>query len=249
MKDVFLCDYIRTPIGRYGGVLSAVRADTLAATPIKDLMARNGEVDWEAVDDVVYGCVNQAGEDNRNVARMASLLAGLPDGSRAARPSTGCADRAWMPSSQAAPAIRLGEADLDDSRRRRKHVARALRHAPRPAAFSRKAEIYDTTIGWRFVNPKMEELYGVDPMGNDRREPRRRIQISREDQDRFALCSPSTRQKPRRRTAGSARDRRGLHSRSARAIRSSSTRTSTRDPKRRWKTSPSCAPPSPRTAR
>jgi acetyl-CoA acetyltransferase len=159
-----ICDAVRTPIGRYGGALSGVRADDLAAIPIKALMAeRNPGVDWGALDDVVLGCANQAGEDNRNVARMAPCWPACRPPPRA-RPSTGCAARAWTPWAYAARAIKSGEAQLMIA-----GGVESMSRAPfvmgkADSAFSRNAEIFDTTIGWRFVNPAMRKAYGVDSM-------------------------------------------------------------------------------------
>jgi acetyl-CoA acyltransferase len=154
MADAFICDYIRTPIGRFGGTLSSVRADDLGAIPLTALMARNTGVDWDAVDDVIYGCANQAGEDNRNVARMSALLAGLP------KTVTGTTINRLCGSGMdavlaAARAIKAGEADLMIAGGV-ESMSRAPFVMPKAtSAFSRNAEIYDTTIGWRFVNPAM----------------------------------------------------------------------------------------------
>src|SRR6266481_1758676 len=163
METPYICDAIRTPIGRYGGTLAAIRADDLAAIPISALMKRNASVDWSAVDDVVYGCANQAGEDNRNVARMALLLAGLPkevSGSTVNRLCGSSMDAIGV----AARAIKSGETDLMIA-----GGVESMSRAPfvmgkADTAFSRTAEIYDTTIGWRFVNPVMKSKYGVDSM-------------------------------------------------------------------------------------
>src|SRR5258705_14018823 len=163
MSEVFVCDAIRTPFGRYGGALSGIRTDDLAALPIKALMERNPGVDWGAVDDVVYGCANQSGEDNRNVARMALLLAGLPkevSGSPVNRLCGSSLDAL----SVASRAIKSGEADLMivggvESMSRAPFVM-----GKADAAFSRSAEIFDTTIGWRFINPARQARYGVDSM-------------------------------------------------------------------------------------
>ncbi|WP_440984379.1 beta-ketoacyl synthase N-terminal-like domain-containing protein, partial [Shinella sumterensis] len=163
MTDVFICDYIRTPIGRFGGALSSVRADDLGALPLKALQERNTSVDWEAVDDVIFGCANQAGEDNRNVARMSLLLAGLPvsvTGTTVNRLCGSGMDAVII----AARAIKAGEAELIIAGGV-ESMSRAPFVMPKAdAAFSRKAEIHDTTIGWRFVNPVMKALYGVDSM-------------------------------------------------------------------------------------
>ena len=197
MTEAFICDAVRTPIGRYGGALSAVRADDLGAVPISALMERNGQVDWEEVDDVYYGNANQAGEDNRNVARMSGLLAGLPVEVGGATVNRLCGS-GLEAVSQAGRMIRTGEAGLAiaggvESMSRAPFV---MGKAEQP--FSRKAEIYDTTIGWRFVNPKMEEAHGVDAMGETAENLAKERQITREDQDRFALWS--------QRKAGNAQD-------------------------------------------
>jgi len=188
MTDVFICDYIRTPIGRFGGSLSSVRADDLAAVPLRALMARNAGVDWEAVDDVIYGCANQAGEDNRNVARMAVLLAGLPvavTGSTINRLCGSGMDAVLA----AARQIKAGEADLMIAGGV-ESMSRAPFVMPKAeTAFSRNAEIYDTTIGWRFVNPVMKAQYGVDSMPETGENVAEDFAISRVDQDAFALRS------------------------------------------------------------
>ena len=188
MTEAFICDAVRTPIGRYGGALSAVRTDDLGAVPIAALMERNGQVDWEEVDDVYFGNANQAGEDNRNVARMSGLLAGLPVGVGGATVNRLCGS-GLEAVSQAGRMIRTGEAGLAiaggvESMSRAPFV---MGKAEQP--FARKAEVYDTTIGWRFVNPKMEEAYGVDAMGETAENLAEERQIAREDQDRFALWS------------------------------------------------------------
>ncbi len=188
MPEAYICDAVRTPIGRYGGGLSAMRADDLGAVPIAALMERNRGVDWEAVDDVYYGNANQAGEDNRNVARMSSLLAGLPLAVPGATVNRLCGS-GLEALAQAGRAIRSGEAALAVA-----GGVESMSRAPfvmgkADAAFSRKAEIFDTTIGWRFVNPKMEELYGVDSMGETAENLAEGRQITREDQDKFALWS------------------------------------------------------------
>ncbi|WP_420404560.1 3-oxoadipyl-CoA thiolase [Nisaea sp.] len=188
MTEAFICDAIRTPIGRYGGALSPVRADDLAAHPIKSLMARNGSVDWNDLDDVYYGCVNQAGEDNRNVARMALLLAGLSPEVPGATVNRLCAS-GMEAVNAAARAIRSGEGDFFIA-----GGVESMSRAPfvmgkATSAFDRNAEIYDTTIGWRFVNPEMEEQYGTDSMPETAENVAEQFQISREDQDAFALRS------------------------------------------------------------
>ena len=188
MTDVFICDYIRTPIGRFGGALSSVRADDLGAIPLKSLMERNVAVDWEAIDDVIFGCANQAGEDNRNVARMSLLLAGLPV------PVTGTTINRLCGSGMdavitAARAVKSGEAELVIAGGV-ESMSRAPFVMPKAdAAFSRNAEIYDTTIGWRFVNPAMKALYGVDSMPETGDNVALDYGVSREDQDAFAVRS------------------------------------------------------------
>ena len=190
MTDVFICDYIRTPIGRFGGALASVRADDLGAVPLRALMARNAGVDWEAVDDVYFGCANQAGEDNRNVARMSALLAGLPmtvPGSTINRLCGSGMDAVIM----AARAIKAGEADLMIAGGV-ESMSRAPFVMPKAdAAFSRHAEIHDTTIGWRFINPLMKAQYGVDSMPETGENVAEDFAISRADQDAFALRSQS----------------------------------------------------------
>ena len=188
MTEAFICDAIRTPIGRYGGALSSIRADDLAAIPIKALIDRNRKVDWGELDDVILGCANQAGEDNRNLARMAGLLAGLPDSSGGVTLNRLCGsglDAVAM----AARAIRGGDADLIIAGGS-ESMSRAPFVMPKAtAAFDRNAEIYDTTIGWRFVNPKMRDAYGDDTMPSTAENVAQEFQISREDQDDFALRS------------------------------------------------------------
>ncbi len=188
MSEAFICDYIRTPIGRFGGALSSVRADDLGAVPLKALMARNGSVDWEAVDDVVFGCANQAGEDNRNVARMSSLLAGLPVGVSGTTINRLCGS-GMDAVITAARAIKAGEADLMFAGGV-ESMSRAPFVLPKAeAAFSRTAEIHDTTIGWRFVNPLMKKQYGVDSMPETGENVAEEFKVSRADQDLFALRS------------------------------------------------------------
>ncbi|UCI28828.1 3-oxoadipyl-CoA thiolase [Mesorhizobium sp. B2-8-5] len=188
MTEAFICDYIRTPIGRFGGALSSVRADDLGAIPLKALVGRNAGVDWAAVDDVVYGCANQAGEDNRNVARMALLLAGLPQdipGSTVNRLCGSGMDAVTI----AARAIKSGEAGLMIAGGV-ESMSRAPFVMPKAdTAFSRNAEIYDTTIGWRFVNPLMKKLYGVDSMPETGENVAEDFSVSRIDQDAFAVRS------------------------------------------------------------
>ena len=188
MADAFICDAIRTPVGRYGGGLSKVRTDDLGAVPIRALMDRNPAVDWKQVDDVYYGSANQAGEDNRNVARMSGLLAGLPLEVGGATVNRLCGS-GMEATAQGARAIRVGEADMVITGGVESMSRAPFVMAKADAAFSRKAEVYDTTIGWRFVNPKMEELYGVDAMGETAENLAEERQITREDQDKFALWS------------------------------------------------------------
>ena len=188
MPDAFICDAIRTPVGRYGGGLSKIRTDDLGAAPIKALMERNNDVDWAQVEDVYYGSANQAGEDNRNVARMSGLLAGLPLEVGGATVNRLCGS-GMEATAQGARAIRVGEAEMVITGGVESMSRAPFVMAKADAAFSRKAEIYDTTIGWRFVNPKMEELYGVDAMGETAENLAEERQITREDQDKFALWS------------------------------------------------------------
>ncbi|MCF3641167.1 3-oxoadipyl-CoA thiolase [Rhizobium sp. TRM95111] len=188
MTEAFICDYIRTPIGRFGGALSSVRADDLGAVPLKALMARNGSVDWDAVDDVIFGCANQAGEDNRNVARMSLLLAGLPVSVTGTTVNRLCGS-GMDAVIAAARAIKSGEAELMIAGGV-ESMSRAPFVLPKAeTAFSRNAEIYDTTIGWRFVNPLMKKLYGVDSMPETGENVAEDFGVSREDQDAFAVRS------------------------------------------------------------
>ncbi|HKJ17259.1 MAG TPA: 3-oxoadipyl-CoA thiolase [Xanthomonadales bacterium] len=188
MHEAFICDAVRTPIGRYGGALSTVRADDLGAIPMRALMERNPSVDWAQLDDVYYGCANQAGEDNRNVARMSSLLAGLPETAGAVTLNRLCGSGMDAIGS-AARAIRCGEASLVvaggvESMSRAPFVT-----AKATSAFSRKVETFDTTMGWRFVNRALEAQYGVDSMPDTAENVAGEFGISREDQDAFALRS------------------------------------------------------------
>jgi len=188
MAEAYICDYIRTPIGRFGGSLSSVRADDLGAIPLKALVERHSGIDWQAVDDIVYGCANQAGEDNRNVARMALLLAGLPKeipGSTVNRLCGSGMDALTI----AARAIKAGEAELMIAGGV-ESMSRAPFVMPKAdTAFSRNAEIYDTTIGWRFVNPLMKKQYGVDSMPETGENVAEDFAVSRADQDAFAVRS------------------------------------------------------------
>jgi 3-oxoadipyl-CoA thiolase len=188
MNHAFICDAIRTPFGRYGGALSSVRTDDLAAIPLMALMARNPQVDWAAVTDVIYGCVNQAGEDNRNVAHMASLLAGLPVGVPGATVNRLCGS-GLDAIGTAARAIRSGEAQMMIAGGV-ESMSRAPFVMPKAdSAFGRNAEIHDTTIGWRFVNKKMKAQYGVDSMPETAENVATEHGIEREAQDRMALAS------------------------------------------------------------
>ncbi|WP_107676323.1 3-oxoadipyl-CoA thiolase [Agrobacterium sp. LAD9] len=188
MTEAFICDYIRTPIGRFGGSLSSVRADDLGAIPLKALMQRNASVDWHAVDDVIFGCANQAGEDNRNVARMSLLLAGMPlevSGTTINRLCGSGMDAVIA----AARAIRAGEAELMIAGGV-ESMSRAPFVMPKAeTAFSRAAEIHDTTIGWRFINPLMKHQYGVDSMPETGENVAEDYKVSRTDQDAFAVRS------------------------------------------------------------
>ncbi|CAH0342018.1 3-oxoadipyl-CoA thiolase [Rhizobium sp. CECT 9324] len=188
MTEAYICDYIRTPIGRFGGALSSVRADDLGAIPLKALMERNAGIDWEAVDDVIFGCANQAGEDNRNVARMSLLLAGLPVSVTGTTINRLCGS-GMDAVIAAARAIKSGEAELMIAGGV-ESMSRAPFVMPKAdAAFSRNAEIYDTTIGWRFVNPLMKKQYGVDSMPETGENVAEDFHVSREDQDAFAVRS------------------------------------------------------------
>jgi acetyl-CoA C-acetyltransferase len=186
--DAFICDAVRTPFGRYGGALSSMRTDDLAAIPLKALMARNARVDWQAVTDVLYGCANQAGEDNRNVAHMASLLAGLPVEVPGATINRLCGSGLDAVGT-AARAIRAGEATLVVAGGV-ESMSRAPFVMPKAdTAFSRNNAVYDTTIGWRFVNKLMKERYGVDSMPETAENVATEHRIEREAQDRMALAS------------------------------------------------------------
>jgi 3-oxoadipyl-CoA thiolase len=188
MRDAFICDAVRTPIGRYGGALAHIRADDLAAIPIRALIERNAGVDWTEIDDVILGCANQAGEDNRNLARMAGLLAGLPHGSGGVTLNRLCGS-GMDAVAMAARAIRGGEGDLIVAGGS-ESMSRAPFVMPKAtSAFDRNAELYDTTIGWRFVNPKMKSVYGDDTMPSTAENVAEEFNVSREDQDLFALRS------------------------------------------------------------
>jgi acetyl-CoA acyltransferase len=188
MTDAFICDAIRTPIGRYAGSLAPVRADDLGAIPIKALMARNPGLDWSALDDVIFGCANQAGEDNRNVARMSSLLAGLPDTVAGSTINRLCGS-GMDATGTAARAIKSGEAEIMLAGGVESMTRAPFVQGKSTEAFSRAAEIYDTTIGWRFINPLMKAQYGVESMPETGENVAQDFQISRQDQDLFAFRS------------------------------------------------------------
>ena len=188
LKPVYICDAVRTPFGRYGGALATVRTDDLAAVPIQALRHRNPRVDWHRIDDVIYGCANQAGEDNRNVARMALLLAGLPQEVPGATVNRLCGS-SMEAVAQAARSIAVGEMDLVVA-----GGVESMSRAPfvmskADAPFARNVRIEDTTLGWRFVNPKMEQAFGTDSMSETAENVAAEYRISREDQDAFALRS------------------------------------------------------------
>jgi acetyl-CoA acyltransferase len=188
MNDAFICDAIRTPIGRYGGALKEVRADDLGAVPIKALIERNPGVDWRAIDDVIYGCANQAGEDNRNVARMSALLAGLPTDAPGATINRLCGS-GMDAVGTAARAIKAGEAHLMIAGGVESMTRAPFVMGKATSAFARQADIHDTTIGWRFVNPLMKREYGVDSMPETAENVAVEFGVSRADQDAFALAS------------------------------------------------------------
>ena len=188
MLDAFICDAIRTPFGRYGGLLSGIRADDLAALPIAALMARNPGVDWAQVDDLFYGCANQAGEDNRNVGRMAALLAGLPQDVPANTINRLCGS-GMDAVGTAARAIKAGEAHLVIAGGVESMTRAPFVMGKADSAFSRAAKIEDTTLGWRFVNPRMKAQYGIDSMPETAENVAREFNVSRADQDAFALRS------------------------------------------------------------
>ncbi len=210
MKPVFICDAVRTPFGRYGGALAGVRADDLAAVPIAELRARNPQLDVTRIDDVIFGCANQAGEDNRNVGRMALLLAGLPQevpGSTVNRLCGSSLDAVV----QAARAIASGEMSVViaggvESMSRAPFVL-----AKSDAAFARGLKLEDTTLGWRFVNPKMLQAFGTDAMPETAENVAAEWRISRADQDAFALPQPAARRRRGRRRTPRGRDRPGHH--------------------------------------
>jgi len=188
MNNAYICDFVRTPFGRYGGALSSVRTDDLASEPIKALLNRHNTLDWSSLDDVILGCTNQAGEDNRNVARMALLLAGLPEEVTGITLNRLCAsgmDAVLM----AARQIKAGEGDLFIAGGVESMSRAPLVMPKADKAFSQRAEIYETSLGWRFINPKMAEMYGTDSMGETAENVVEEFNISREDQDAFALRS------------------------------------------------------------
>ena len=188
MRAAFICDAVRTPIGRYGGVLAGIRTDDLAAVPVRELIRRNAAADWSALDEVILGCANQAGEDNRNVARMALLLAGLPDSIPGVTVNRLCGsgmDAVGI----ASRAIACGEADLVVAGGVESMSRAPFVMAKPEAAFQRTAEIFDTTIGWRFINPEMRSRYGVDSMPETGENVARECKIDREAQDAFAFRS------------------------------------------------------------
>jgi 3-oxoadipyl-CoA thiolase len=187
-RDVFLCDAVRTPIGRYGGALAKVRTDDLAAVSIRALVKRHPKVDWSALDEVVFGCANQAGEDNRNVARMALLLAGLPDCVPGITVNRLCAS-GLNAIGDAARAIRCGETEFAIAGGVESMTRAPLVMGKAQEAFPRGAEIHDTTLGWRFVNPVIKKQYGIDSMAETGENVAEEYQVSRADQDAFALRS------------------------------------------------------------
>src|SRR6202040_1922516 len=188
MREVFICDAARTPIGRYGGALAKVRTDDLAAVPIRALVARNAKADWLRLDDVYFGCANQAGEDNRNVARMALLLAGLPDSIPGVTVNRLCAS-GLDAVGHAAPGIRAGEIELAIAGGVESMTRAPFVMGKANEAFARTNDIFDTTIGWRFINPLMKSQYGVDAMPETGENVAEEFQVSRADQDAFAIRS------------------------------------------------------------
>ena len=188
LRDAFICDAARTPIGRYGGVLAQVRTDDLAAVPIKALLARYRNVDWSALDEVVLGCANQAGEDNRNVARMALLLAGIPDSVPGVTVNRLCAS-GLNAIGDAARAIRCGETDFAIAGGVESMTRAPFVMGKAHEAFQRSAEIADTTLGWRFINPVLKAQYGIDSMAETGENVAEEYQVSRADQDAFAVRS------------------------------------------------------------
>src|SRR6202167_3662348 len=188
MREVFICDAVRTAIGRYGGALAKVRTDDLAAIPLRALVARNPQADWSRLDEVFFGCANQAGEDNRNVARMALLLAGLPDTVPGLTVNRLCAS-GLNAVGDAARAIRTGDMDFAIAGGVESMTRAPMVMGKASEAFSRSTEIYDTTIGWRFVNPVLKAQYGIDSMPETGENVAEEFQVARKDQDAFALRS------------------------------------------------------------
>src|SRR5256885_6273166 len=188
MPEAFICDAVRTPIGRYAGALAKVRTDDLAAVPLKALIARNPKVDWSKLDEVYFGCANQAGEDNRNVARMAALLAGLPDNVPGVTLNRLCAS-GLNAVGAAAQAIRSGDIDFAIAGGVESMTRAPFVQGKATEAFSRSAGVYDTTIGWRFINPLMKKQYGVDAMPETGENVAEEFQVTRADQDKFAWRS------------------------------------------------------------
>src|SRR6201990_3628560 len=188
MGDVYICDAVRTPIGRFGGSLAKVRADDLAAAPIKALMAKHPKLDWSQVDEVFFGCANQAGEDNRNVARMALLLAGLPESVPGQTLNRLCASGLDAVGA-AGRAIRAGEIEFAIAGGVESMTRAPFVMGKAAEAFSRSGEMFDTTLGWRFINPLMKKQYGVDSMAETAENVAQDFQVERKDQDAFALRS------------------------------------------------------------
>ena len=188
MRDVFICDAVRTPIGRYGGALAKVRTDDLAAAPIKALIARNAKADWSRLDEVFFGCANQAGEDNRNIARMALLVAGLPETVPGLTVNRLCAS-GLNAVGDAARAIRTGEMDFAIAGGVESMTRAPFVTGKASEPFARTVETYDTTLGWRFVNPAMKARYGIDSMAETGENVAEEYQVARKDQDAFALRS------------------------------------------------------------
>ncbi len=246
MADAFICDAQRTPIGRYGGALSGVRTDDLAAAPIAALMARNESVDWARIDDVVMGCANQAGEDNRNVARMAALLAGLPVDVPGITVNRLCASGLDAVGA-AARAIRAGDMDLAIAGGV-ESMSRAPFVMPKSeTAFGRANAVYDTTIGWRFINRRMKEEYGVEFDARDRRQRGRGSWREPRRSGRLRVTLPGTLGRRRTRQVSSQKRSHPSPSPSARVIQRSSTEMSTPAPTRTRQHLPSCAASTART--
>ena len=233
MAEAYICDFTRTPIGRYAGALRDVRTDDLAAHPIRALTARNAGIDWEALDDCIMGCANQAGEDNRNVARMAVLLAGLPTTVPGATINRLCGSGLDAVGT-AARAIKAGDADLMLAGGVESMTRAPFVMGKATEAFSRSAEIYDTTIGWRFVNALMKKAYGTDSMPETGENVAEEFQISPRRSGRVRLPQPAAREEGAGQRLLRAGDRPGRPSRAARATRWS-TRTSIRAATPRWR--------------